>query len=98
MRDKQNGALTRAASLFTLPADAVAGLFHLELVGTRELYLENHKGVLEYTPTEVALHGGDRIIRITGRDLTLSAMTDAELRLTGWFDTISFQALSGVSF
>lgn len=93
MRDKQDSALTRAASLFALPADAVAGLFHLELIGTRELYLENHKGVLEYTPTAVTLHGGDRAIRITGRELTLSTMTDTELRLTGWLDTISFAAL-----
>ncbi len=93
MRDKQNGFLARAADYLSLPADAVAGLFHLELIGARELYLENHNGILEYSDTEIVLHGGDRLIRILGHHLNLCAMNDAELRLSGTLDSITFTSL-----
>ena len=37
------------AELFDLPADLVAGLPHLEMVGSRQLYLEHHTGILSYS-------------------------------------------------
>ena len=39
-RREQGGVLGSVAELFDLPADVVAGLPRLELVGNRELYLE----------------------------------------------------------
>ena len=39
----REGLLERTAELLDLPADAVAGVPRLELVGTRELRMENHK-------------------------------------------------------
>ena len=36
--------LARMAELFDLPADAAAGLSHLELLGDRRLLLEGHGG------------------------------------------------------
>lgn len=93
MRDKHNGILARTADFFSLPPEAVAGIFRMELIGTRDLYLENHKGILEYSETEVVLHGGDRLIRISGADLTLRAMNNEELCLSGTFDSIAFTSL-----
>ena len=44
-RDReQGGILGGVAELFDLPADVVAGLPRLELVGNRQLYLERHTG------------------------------------------------------
>ena len=40
--------LAGAAELFDLPADVVAGLPHVEVVGNREFYMENHRGILSY--------------------------------------------------
>ena len=39
---------TRMAELFDLPADLVAGLSHLEILGDRQLFLEGHSGILSY--------------------------------------------------
>ena len=41
-RGREDGVLTAAAELFDLPADVVAGLPRLEMVGSRQLYLEHH--------------------------------------------------------
>ena len=44
-RDREGGVLAAAAELFDLPADIVAGLPRLEMVGSRQLYLEHHTGL-----------------------------------------------------
>ena len=36
--------LARMAELFDLPADIVAGLCHVEMLGDRQLFLEGHSG------------------------------------------------------
>ena len=86
-------SLKRVSRLFSLPPEAVAGVFRLELIGADELYLENHKGIIEYSDTEVMLHGGDRILRVQGKHLSLCTMTDTELFLRGELEHISFASV-----
>ena len=75
--------LERTAEIFDLPADAVAGLPRLELVGDGELRVENHKGILAYGREEIHISGGVYIIKVVGQELELRAMTGLELLITG---------------
>lgn len=79
----REGLLERTAELLDLPADAVAGVPRLELVGTRELRMENHKGILAYGDEEIQVSGGVFLIQIRGSGLELRAMTGLELLITG---------------
>ena len=78
-----HGILKRVSNFFSLPPESVAGVFRMELIGAEELYLEHHNGILSYSDTEVSLHGGEKILNIRGQNLTLSAMTEAEVVLRG---------------
>ncbi len=80
---KPRGLLQRAAETFDLPADALAGLPKLELVGDGELRVENHKGILAYGREEIHISGGGWVIKIAGEGLELRAMTGIELLITG---------------
>ena len=82
-REKKESLLERTAELLDLPADAVAGVPRLELVGTRELRMENHKGILAYGTDEIHVSGGKLIIKIRGSNLELRAMNASELLITG---------------
>ena len=64
----------RAAELFDLPPDLVAGLPHIELVGSSHFYMERHKGILSYSGEE---------IDINGEKLELTSMTGDQLRIKG---------------
>ena len=75
--------MERAAETFDLPADALAGLPKVELVGDGELRVENHKGILAYGREEIHISGGIYLIKISGQDLELRAMTGIELLITG---------------
>lgn len=81
--------MERTAEVLDLPADALAGLPKLELVGDYELRVENHKGILAYGREEIHISGGIYLIKIAGRELELRAMTGVELLITGTITQIS---------
>ena len=78
----RKGVLAGAAELFDLPADVVAGLPHVEVVGNREFYMENHRGILSY--------GGEAVVRIHGRGLELVSMTGEALRVRGTIERVEW--------
>lgn len=89
MKPRRFGFLERTAEVFDLPADALAGLPKLELVGDGELRVENHKGILAYGQEEIHISGGMYLIKIVGQGLELRAMTGIELLITGKIVQIS---------
>ena len=56
-RKREKNVLAGAAELFDLPADMVAGLPHVEVVGNGHFYLENHHGILSYSGEEIDING-----------------------------------------
>ena len=87
-RDKD--VLSTVAELFDLPADVVAGLPRLEMVGSRQLYLEHHTGILAYSQDQVDANTSAGVLRIRGENLTLLAMTAGELRIGGRIGSVEW--------
>lgn len=82
-KPRRQGLLERTAQTFDLPVDALTGLPRIELVGDRELRMENHKGILAYGSEEIHVSGGAFLVKISGEKLELRAMTGLELLITG---------------
>lgn len=80
---KREGLLEKTAEVLDLPGDVVAGLPRLELTGSRELRMENHKGILAYGSQEIHISGGKLIIKVRGSDLELKSMNASQLLITG---------------
>lgn len=80
---REPGVLSAVAELFDLPEDVVAGLPRLELIGTRQLYLERHEGILSYNEAVIDVNTCGGILRVEGERLSLLAMTAEELRIGG---------------
>lgn len=87
---RENGVLTHVAELFDLPADVIAGLPHLEMIGGRQLFLEQHKGLLAYSDTAIDINTGTLVVRVRGTSLQLLAMTAEELRVGGTIEAVEF--------
>lgn len=87
MEKKRQGAakraLSEAAELFDLPADAAAGAVHVELVGSSRFFMENHRGILSYSDTEISVGGDGCVVRVLGEGLELQSMTASALRIRG---------------
>lgn len=83
MEKRGRKVLADLAERFDLPADIVAGLPHLEMVGSREVYLEHHTGLLSYSTERIDANTTTGIVRVEGKELHLTAMTAEELRIGG---------------
>ena len=82
-KDRNGGVLDTVAELFDLPADLVAGLPHLEMMGSRQLYLEHHAGILTYSEEQIDVNTAAGVLRVRGEGLSLVAMTAEEVRVGG---------------
>lgn len=65
---KERVVLSTVAELFDLPADVVAGLPRLEMVGSRQLYLEHHAGILAYSEEQIDVNTTAGALRVRARD------------------------------
>ena len=80
---KKSQLMTEAAEMFDLPADVVAGLPHVELMGNRQFYMERHRGILSYSGEVIDINGDKLLIRVRGQGLELVSMTSDALRIRG---------------
>lgn len=73
-----------------LPKDIITGAMKLELTGNREAWIENYRGLLEYTDTCIRIQGKHNQIIIEGKCLCIEYYTNEDLRITGFFNMIKF--------
>lgn len=83
MEENRRGLLEKTAEALDLPGEIVAGLPHIELTGSHELRMENHKGILAYGSEEIHISGGKLIVKVRGKNLELRAMNAGHLLVTG---------------
>lgn len=79
-----------AAELFDLPIDLLSGLPHVELMGNRQFYMENHRGILSYSEEEIAISADGLIVRVLGRKLELVSMSGDALRIRGAIERVEW--------
>jgi len=78
----------KAAQIFDLPADVIAGVPRLEIVGDSEFRMENHKGILSCGEDEIHISGGIYLVKISGCKLEVRAMTGLEVLVTGKISSV----------
>ena len=82
-----------AVDRLDLPPELAYGVPQMELMGQRQFLMAQHKGVLSYSTELVEISGGSLVVRLTGRDLQLLAMTEEELRLGGVIEKVELVSL-----
>ena len=75
---------------FKLPTDLTRGDMMLNITGDCEVFIENYKGIIEYTDTNVLVAGKRCQIQLTGKGLAITYYTDDEMRIEGRFENIKF--------
>ena len=82
--------LEKAARRMDIPSDIMAGLVKIELLGAREIYIQNHQGLLEYGTREIHINCGEMTLRLTGEGFVIRAMTARDLRIEGLIFTLEY--------
>ena len=73
-----------------LPKDTMLGASIVTLTGNREAFIENYKGILEYTSTVILLQGKTCKIEICGKRLTIVYYTNEDMKISGWIESVRY--------
>ena len=88
--ERKETFLEKTSAALDIPSDILTGLPRIELLGDRELRMENHKGILAYGSEEIHISGGKLVVRVRGSGLELRAMDPAQLLITGHIAAVEF--------
>lgn len=78
------------ADLLELPRDIVLDLPKITLVGNLQLYVENHKGIIEYSTGLIRINTKSGILLVTGSDLSIRTIVIEEIIVVGRIDKVEF--------
>ncbi len=86
---KKSAAETLANAL-ELPPDSLSSMPRLSMCGNREVFIEGHRGILEYDDTVVRLSAGSFIIRIVGTSLSILSLSPDAVTVAGFVFSVEF--------
>ena len=73
-----------------LPKDMMMGAFMLSMIGNREVFIENYRGILEYTDTCILLQTKNGQVRFEGSGLMISYYTNEDMKINGCIASVIF--------
>jgi sporulation protein YqfC len=80
----------RLAGALELPKDVIIGLPKVTVIGYLQVTVENHRGIIEFTPERVRVAAGEGAVEIRGQGLTLRSILADEIILDGRIETVTF--------
>lgn len=86
MREKKKNIKSKTEMIMEslqLPGDILRGDMRITLTGNREVWIENYKGILEYSEECILLQGKNGRVQFEGKRLTIDYYTNEDMKLTG---------------
>ncbi|MBE5864901.1 MAG: sporulation protein [Lachnospiraceae bacterium] len=73
-----------------LPKDVCLGALRVTLTGNEEAWIENYKGLLEYSEEAVLLQGKNCQVRLEGSALTIDYYTNEDMKISGCIRNVCY--------
>ncbi len=80
----------RVVGSLELPRDIVLGMPKITVLGDREAFIENYKGIIEYDNTVVKLNTSLGMITLLGELLDIKTITDEDITISGKITKMEF--------
>jgi sporulation protein YqfC len=79
------------ARVFDLPPDVVFDLPRVTMIGNRQLYIENHRGVIHFAENGMRLALSKGELEIRGKELVIRAILTEEVMVEGIIDAVNYK-------
>jgi sporulation protein YqfC len=78
------------ANLMEVPKDAIMDLPRITIIGGLQLYVENHKGIVEFSDHRLRLTLSQGELVIMGKQLVVKSIFSKEILIEGEIDGIQY--------
>lgn len=87
---RKNRQWQRIAGMLDIPQDIILDLPRVTMLGNKQLLIENHKGIIEYTPSllRIKLNQGELIVM--GKELMLGNLQIEQILVEGTVREIKY--------
>ncbi|HZK58148.1 MAG TPA: sporulation protein YqfC [Clostridia bacterium] len=87
----ESGGIKKSlAEILELPKDIVLDLPKIIMIGNLQIYIENHKGILEYANDRIRINTKNGILSIMGKNLVLKNIVTEEIIIIGEINQVGF--------
>jgi len=74
----------------SLPKDVCLGALKLTLTGNSEAWIENYRGILEYTGTRILLQAKTCQVCLEGNRLSIDYYTNEDMKISGCITCVKY--------
>jgi len=89
---KKRNKPSRLDEILEIPSELSTNNPKITILGFEKVYIENHKGILEYQDFFIRLNTYIGIININGFNLKLEEMTTDDILVIGRIDSVDFES------
>ncbi len=73
-----------------LPKDICMGALKVTMTGNREAWIENYRGILEYTENQILLQGKTCQVSFEGNGLSIDYYTTEDMKISGCIGCVRY--------
>jgi len=78
------------ARFLDLPKDVIFDIPRLTMIGNMQLYIENHRGVMEFSESLLQLRLSVGYVEIAGQELVIRAILTEEVFIEGLIESVKY--------
>lgn len=78
------------SEMFELPKEITLNMPNMNLIGDSQMLVENHRGIIEYTPNLIRVNSTVGVIKVQGDQLNLRNIAAEDIMITGKIKSIEF--------
>lgn len=90
MQYYKNRHLQKITGFFDFPQDVILDLPRITMLGNRQLLVENHKGIIEYTSSFVRIKITQGELFVKGRQLTIGNLQMEQILIEGFLTEVHY--------
>lgn len=89
-KKKPETAVKRLTGAFDMPGDIIFNMPRFMILGDEEIYIENYRGIVCYSETEIKLNTTKSTVSIKGNNLSITQIASEEITIRGKIKSLEF--------
>ncbi len=82
----------KLSDIMNIPDELICGTPRIEFDSNKSVWIENYKGIIEYSDTVVRINTSDFIIALSGINLTISSISPEDVCIAGNISSVEFKS------